>query len=96
MSDADIGPVQLDGHSRIFVRLTEAGRADAMLWTIEGTMNQIIHEIPTLHMDRIPIEMQDHVVGVALAWLRLLWKVSRFVFCYQEVVGEAAEAPKFP
>ena len=35
-----------------------------MLMTLEGKMTCLIHDIPTIQRDSIPIEMQEHVVGV--------------------------------
>ena len=75
---------------------TEVGRDDAMLMNLEGKMFRLTHDIPNLLMDRIPIEMQEHVVRVPPTWLRLLQKVSRCVICYKEVVVDAAEAPTSP
>ena len=81
--DAYIGQVRLDGHPRVFVRPIEARRDDAMLMTLEGKMNRLNNDIPSIRMDMMPIEMQEHVVGVPPAWLRLLRKVFICVIPYK-------------
>ena len=55
--DADIRPIQEDGHLRTYVQPIEGGGVDAMLRTIEGKMARLTHDIPTLRMDRTPIDM---------------------------------------
>ena len=77
-----VRPIYVDDHARIFVQLTEEGKVNAMLMTLERNMAQLTHDMPTLHMDRIPIDMQEHVVGVPPAWLRLTRKVSTYILCY--------------
>ena len=49
---------------------------------------RITHDVPTLRIERIPIGMQEHVVGLSSSSLRLLWKVSNTVLYYREVVAE--------
>ena len=77
-----IGPIHIDDHARIFVQLTEESEVDAMLMTLERNMARLTHDMPTLHMDRIPIEMQEHVVGLSHAWLRFIRKVSTSILRY--------------
>ena len=72
MPDANIGPVWPDGHPRGFIQLIEEGRARTMLRTLKGKRARLTHDIPTIWMDRIPIDMQDHVVGVPPTWLIFL------------------------
>ena len=56
----------------MFVQPTEAGEADAMPMNLEGKMTHLTHDIPTLQMDRIPIDMHELVVGVPPKWLRMI------------------------
>ena len=60
-----------------------------MLCVVEGNLARITHHVPTLRMERIPMAMQDHVVGVPPSWLHLLWNVSMVVLCYRKAVAEA-------
>ena len=76
--------------ARTFFRPVEGGGGEAMLWVVEGKLARLTHDILTLRMERIPIDMQEHVVGFPPSWLCLLRKVSRTVLCYREVVAEAA------
>ena len=69
----------------------EIGSDNAMLHVVEGKLARLTHDVPTLRMERSPMAMHEHVVGVSLSWLRLLQKVSRAVLCYCEAV-EAAVA----
>ena len=96
MFDVDIGLVWPDAHPNIFLRLIEADVVDAMHRTLEGKMIWLTYDIPTLYMDRIWIDMEEHVVGVPLAWLILIQKVSRYFLYFQEVVEKVAEALASP
>ena len=80
----------------MFVRLVEEVKYDTMIMTLEENTTLLTHDIPTLQMDRIPIEMQEHVVEVPSAWIRLLRKLVRCVICYREVVVEATKALTSP
>lgn len=77
------------------MRSIYAGAADATLGAIERKMSWLTHDIPTYRIERMPISMQEDVVGVPPAWIRLLRKVARLVICYREAV-DADEAPTSP
>ena len=62
---------------------------DVMLPVVEGKLARITQDVPTLRMERIPIAMQEHVVGVPLSWLRLLRRVTRVLLGYKEAVEVA-------
>ena len=42
----------------------DIGGDDAMLHVVEGKLDRITSNFPTLKMERIQMAMQDHVVGV--------------------------------
>ena len=67
-----------------------------MLMTLEVKFSCLNHDIPTIRMDMIPIEMQEQVVGVLPTWLRLLRKLSICFICSKDVVEKEAEAPTSP
>ena len=76
------------------MQLVEGGGVAAMLRVVEGKLSYLTHDIPNLRMQRIPIDMQEHVVGVPPLWLHLLRKVSRTFVCYRKAIAEAAaESP---
>ena len=66
---AYIGPVRPDGHPRTYVRTVDGASDEAMLRVIEGNLARLTHDVPSLRMERIPIAMQEHVVGVPSSWL---------------------------
>ena len=72
LSYAYIGPVRLDEHPRTYVQPIDGAEDEAMLRIVEGKLVRITHDVPTLRMERIPITMQEHVVGVPPSWLCLL------------------------
>ena len=90
LCDADLGHVQQGGHPRKFFQPIEKGGGEAMLPVVKGELARLTHDIMTLRMERIPIDMKEHVVGVPPSLLHLLRKVSRTVLCYREVVAEAS------
>ena len=57
LCDANVGPVKLDGHPRTFVRPVEGGHGEAILQVVEGKLACLIHDILTLRMERIPLDM---------------------------------------
>ena len=59
-----------------------------MLLFIEVKLVRLTHDVPNLRMERIPIGMQEHVVGLSSFSLHLLQKVSNIVLYYQEVVAK--------
>ena len=76
----------------------EVGGDESMLHVVEGKLSKFTHDVPTLRMQRIPMVMQQHVVGVPPSCLRLLRRVTRVVLRYQEaveavVVEEAEDHP---
>ena len=95
MSYADVGPVRPEGHPTIYVRPADITAAEAMLGTLERKMSRLTHEIPACCMDQILVDMQEDVVGVPPAWLRLLRRVARLVICYRNAVDDE-EVPPSP
>jgi hypothetical protein len=77
------------------VRPADITAAEAMLGTLERKMSRLTHEIPACRMDQIPVDMQEDVVGVPPAWLRLLRRVARLVICYRNAVDDE-EVPPSP
>ena len=85
-----MGSVLPEGHPRTFVRPMDIGGDEAMLHVVEGKLSRLTHDVPTLRMDRIPITMQQHVVGVPPSQLFLLRTITRVVLCYHEAVDAVA------
>ena len=88
--NADIGPVCLVGHPRMYVRLV-LGEDQGLIRVIKGNLARLTQKVPTLRIDHIPAIMQELVVGVPPIWIRLLRWVARAVLVYINVV-EATEA----
>ena len=44
-------------HPRTFVRPIDGASDEAMLRIVEGKMDRLTHDVPTLRMERIPIGM---------------------------------------
>ena len=84
------------GHPKVFVHPTEAGGENSMLMTIEGKMTHLTHDVPTLKIEQISMDMQDHVVGVPPTWIRLFHKESKCVVCQREVVAKDVKALTYP
>ena len=64
----------------------QVGGDDVMLCVVEGKLARITQDVSTLRMERIPMAMQEHVVGVPSTWLHLLRRVNREVLCYRDDV----------
>ena len=64
MYDANIYPIQPYGHPSTYKRPANGDDGEAMLRVVEGKLSRLTHDVPTLRMERIPIAMQEHVVGV--------------------------------
>ena len=46
--------------------------------------------VPTISIERIPIVMQEFVVGIPPNWIRLLRRVARVILHYREAEEAAA------
>ena len=88
--NADIGPVRPEGHPRMFVHPI-IGEDPGLIKVLEGKLARLTQRVPTLRIEHIPVAMQESVVGVPPAWLRLFRWVARAVCVYRDAV-EAAEA----
>ena len=87
-----LGIFWLDGYPRTYIQLVEGFDDASMLRIVEGKLDRLTHDMSTLRMERIPISMQEHAVGVPSSWLRLLRNVSRVVLFYQKAVEKEAAA----
>ena len=88
--NADIGPVRPVGHPRTFVRPV-AGGDPGLVTVLEAKLGRLTERVPTIRIEHLPVAMQESVVGVPPAWIRLFRWVARAVCVYRDAV-EAAEA----
>ena len=88
--NADIGPVCPVGHPRTFVRPV-AGGDPGLIRVLEMKLGRLTERVPMIRIEHLPVAMQEFVVGVPPAWLRLFRRVAREVLVYRDAV-EAAEA----
>src|SRR5713226_9088781 len=87
--NADIGPVRPEGHPRTFVRPV-AGGDPGSIRVLEAKLGRLTERVPTIRREHLPIAMQESVVGVPPAWLRLFRRVARAVCVYRDAVEAAA------
>ena len=87
--NADIGPVRPEGHPRTFVRPV-AGGDPGLIRVLEMKLGRLIERVPMIWIEHLPVAMQEFVVGVPPAWLRLFRRVARAVLVYRDAM-EAAE-----
>ena len=73
---ADVGPMHPDGHPRTHVWPVQGGDG-SFLRVIEGKLAMITQDVPTLWIDKIPMIMEEYVVGVLTTWICLLTRVAR-------------------
>ena len=66
----------------------QAGGDDILHCVIEGKLERLTQDVPTLRIDQIPMIMKEYVVGVPSTWLHLLRRMARVVLHYREVVEE--------
>ena len=88
--NADIGPVLPEGQPRTFV-CPVAGGDPGLIRVLETNLGRMTKRVPTIQIEHLPVAMQESVVGVPPAWLRLFRRVARVVCVYRDAV-EAAEA----
>ena len=88
--NADIGPIRPEGHPRTFVRPVAGGDL-GLIRVLEMKLGRLTERVPTIWIEHLPVAMQESVVGVPPAWLRLFRWVARAVCVYRDAV-EAAEA----
>ena len=88
--NADIGPVRPAGHPHTFIRPL-AGGDPGLLRVLETKLTRLTERVPTIRIEHLPAAMQEFVVGVLPAWLRLFRRVARAIVVYRDVV-EAAKA----
>ena len=88
--NADIGPVRPKEHPHMYVRPV-LGEDQGLIRVLEGKLARLTQRVPTMWIEHILAVMQEFVVGVPLAWIRLLTRVARAVLAYIDVV-EAVEA----
>ena len=81
--NANVGPVHPYGNPRTFVRPTQGGD-QSILQFLKGKMGKIKQGVLTMLIERIPIIMQEFVVGILMTWIRLLRRVNRDVIHYRE------------
>ena len=62
-----------------------------MIRVLEAKLGRLTERVPTIRIEHLPVAMQEFVVGVPPAWLRLFRRVGRAVLVYRDAV-EAAEA----
>ena len=55
-----------------------------ILRVLEGNMVRLTHGVPTIQIERIPVVMQEFVVGILPTWIDLLRRVVRAVLFYME------------
>ena len=88
--NVDVGPVRPEGHPRMFVRPI-VGEDQGLIRVLEMKLGRLTERVPTIQIEHLPVAMQESVVGVPPAWLRLFRRVARAVCVYRDAV-EAAEA----
>ena len=57
---------------------------------LEGKLDRLTQRVPTLHIEHIPIVMQELMVGIPPVWIRRKRRVARAVLVYIDVVEAAA------
>ena len=88
--NADIGPVRPVGHPHTFVRPVVGGDP-GLIRLLETNLGRLMERVPMIRIEHLPVAMQEFIVGVPPAWLRLFRRVARAVLVYRDAV-EAEEA----
>ena len=61
-----------------------------MITVLEAKLGRLTERVPTIQIEHLPVAMQESVVGVPPAWLRLFRRVAREVVVYRDAVEAAA------
>ena len=67
-----------------------AGGDPGLIQVLEAKLTRLTERVPTIRIEHLPAAMQEFVVGVPPAWLRLFRRVARAVVVYRDAVEEAA------
>ena len=67
------------------------GEDQGLIRVLEGKLARLTQRVPTLHIDHIPVFMQELVVGIPPIWICFMRRVVRAVIVYIDFV-EAAKA----
>ena len=67
-----------------------AGEHHGLIRILEGKLARITQRVPTLHIEQIPVVMQELVVGIPPIWIRLMRRVAKAVLVYIDVADAAA------
>jgi hypothetical protein len=55
------------------------------LQNMQGNLSHLRHIIPMVQVEDLPEEMQQQVVGVPHAWVRLFWHIVNSIVCYHDM-----------
>ena len=69
--NANIGPVHPAGHPRMYVR-PMLGEDQGLIRVLKGNLARLTQRVTTLHIDHIPIIMQELMVGIPPIWISLM------------------------
>ena len=71
------------------MRPTQGGD-QSILRVLEGKIARLTQGVPTMRIERIPIVMQEFVVGILTTWICLLRRIAKDVIHYREAEEAAA------